>query len=88
MSIASFRLRLNSDWKQAHKWSSIRFLALSAALQGALQAPAYVTQYLPQWVLQSASTASFVCLFLAGFGRITKLERTDVQHSDPADPRG
>jgi hypothetical protein len=79
----NIRLRLIEDWKQAHKWSSMRFLALSAALQGALQAPAYITQYLPQWVLQWTSIASFVCLFLAGLGRITTLEKKDVQPPDP-----
>lgn len=82
----NIRLKLIKDWKQAHKWSSIRFLAAAGALQAALQAPSYVTQYLPQWVLQWASTASFACLFLAAFGRITKVEKVDVQHPDPANP--
>jgi xanthine/uracil permease len=81
------RLRLINDWRQAHKWSSMRFLAVSAALQASLQAPAYVTQYLPQWVLQGASTASFACLFLAGLGRITKLEKNDVRDPNAPDPR-
>jgi len=78
----NIRLRLNNDWREAHKWSSMRFLALSAALQSALQAPAYITQYLPQWVLQWTSVASFACLFLAALGRVTTMEKKDVQSPD------
>lgn len=81
--MTSIRIKLIEDWHQCWRWSSMRFLALGAALQGALQAPAYVTQYLPSWVLQATSTASFAFLILAGLGRITRVEKHDVQPSEP-----
>lgn len=78
LGLTSLRLRLIDDWRQAWKWSSMRFLGIGIAIQGVLQtAPGSVTQYVPQWILQTAGTISFACMIAAAFGRVTKVERKD-----------
>lgn len=71
------QLRLIPDWKQAWKWSSVRFAAAGAAVQGALLAfPMQLQQYLPAWVLSTLSVFALGCLILAIGGRITTTETT------------
>jgi len=76
--LGGWRIRLVDDWKQAHRWSSVRFLALGGAAQAALQAPAAVLQYAPQWALQALSILSIACIFLAVGGRLTQVEKPNV----------
>lgn len=71
-------LHLLPDWHQAWRWSSVRFLALGAATQGALlTAPARVTDYVPGWLMSGLASFSLVCIMLAGLGRITTTEKPD-----------
>lgn len=75
--LAALRLRLVTDWKQAWKWSSIRFLALGGAAQGTvIGCPAQVAQHIPEWVWTALSEFSLACIFLAAAGRITTTEKT------------
>lgn len=80
--LPSIKVRLIDDWHQSWRWSSMRFLALGGAIQAALLAPDRILQYIPTWVLQTASTVSFVCLIAAGLGRVTIVEKRD-EHSEP-----
>lgn len=74
--LGGWRIRLVDGWKQAHRWSSMRFLALGGAAQLALvTTPQRVLDYAPGWVLQSLSVLSIACVFLAGAGRLTKVEK-------------
>lgn len=85
----NWRPHLVEDWKQAHRWSSMRFLALGGAAQAALQfAPQRVLDYAPGWALQGLSILTLACIFLAGAGRLTKLEKVPCpsQTSSPASP--
>lgn len=69
-------LHLVDKWKEAHRWSSIRFLALGGAAQLALvTTPQRVLDYAPGWALQGLSVLSLACIFLAGVGRITTTEK-------------
>lgn len=72
------RLKLIEDWQQSWRWSSMRFIAIGGAIQAALLAPQAILQYVPQFVLQTAATISFVCIVLAAFGRVTQVEKKDV----------
>lgn len=77
-----YRVRLVEDAKQAWRWSSIRFLALGGVVQGALvSAPATITQYVPDWLLRGLATFSLICIILAGVGRMTQVEKSDVGKS-------
>lgn len=68
-------LHLIPDWKQAWKWSSVRFLAVGGVVQGSLLAfPVQLTQYLPPWLLSGASMFALACVVLGGIGRITTTE--------------
>lgn len=68
-------LRLIPDWKQAWKWSSVRFLAVGGVVQGSLLAfPAALAQYLPGWLLSGLAMFSLACVVLGGLGRITTTE--------------
>ena len=81
--LTALRLRLIDDSNKAWKFSSMRFLAVGGAIQGALQAaPGSVTQYVPQWALQAAGTISFACIIMAGLGRLTVVEKNDVKPPD------
>ena len=83
MELMGIRLRLINGWHNCWRWSSIRFLGLGGAIQGALlTTPDRVLQYLPQWVLQGAALISFGCIVAAGVGRITVAEKTH----EPLDP--
>ena len=81
--LTALRLRLIDDSNKAWKFSSIRFLTVGGAIQGALQtAPGSVTQYVPQWALSTAGTISFACIIMAGLGRLTVVEKNDVKPPD------
>lgn len=79
-----FRLHLINDWRQAHKWSSMRLIALGAACQTAvITTPPQVAQHINEHVWQGLSYFSLACIVLAAAGRITTVEKPDVQ-SPPA----
>lgn len=81
--LTTLRLRLIDGWQHAWKFSSMRFLAFGGAIQMVLQtAPGSVTQYVPQWVLQTAGTVSFACMIFAALGRVTKVEKSDAKSPD------
>ena len=83
-----WRIRLVDDWKQAHRWSSMRFLAIGGAAQLALATvPQRVLDYAPGWALQALSVTSLACVFLAGVGRLTNVEKVNVDMDHKPDPR-
>lgn len=70
------QLHLLPDWKQAWRWSSIRFLAVGGVVQGSLLAfPVQLQQYLPSWVLRSLAEFALFCVIAGGIGRITTMEK-------------
>lgn len=76
-----FRLRLINDWRQAHKWSSMRLIALGAACQTAvITTPPQVAQHISEKVWQGLSYFSLACIVLAAAGRITTTEKPDEPH--------
>lgn len=87
--LRGWRIRLVDGWKEAHRWSSIRFLALGGAAQLALvTTPQRVLDYAPAWALQGLSILSIGCIFLAGAGRLTQVEKVPCPSptSSPASP--
>ena len=73
------RIRLVDDWKQAHRWSSMRFLAIGGAAALVLKTtPDSVLAYAPGWMLQGLSIVSIASFFLAGLGRVTQVEKPNV----------
>lgn len=76
-----YRLRLIYDWKQAWRWSSMRFLAVGGVIQGSLLAfPAQLQQYLPPWLLSGLAEFALFCVIAGGVSRITFMEKTNVDH--------
>ena len=74
--LGGLRVSRVDGWKQAPRWSSMRFLALGGAAQLALvTTPQRVLDYAPGWALQAMSVLSLACIFLAGLGRVTKVEK-------------
>lgn len=69
----SLKLRFIDDWKQAWRWSSVRLIALSAALQTALLAFP-LKDYVPLWIVQGLATAILAVTLLAAAGRVTTTE--------------
>ena len=62
-------MKLVWDWKQAWKWASIQFIAISASLQLALLAfPQDIRAYLPDWLTHALA---ITLLAAAALGRIT-----------------
>lgn len=79
------RLRLIDDWHLAWKWSSVRLVAASVAIQTALLAfPDKLAQYVPQPVLSTLATIALLVTVLAGVGRITTTEASN-EPAKPAD---
>ena len=70
-------LRLVDDFHNAWKWSSVRFIAIGAVLQGAVIGAdrTGLSAHIPDWVLSTASTAAFFSMIAAGLGRITTTEK-------------
>lgn len=82
LPFTNVRLVLIDKWHHAWKFSSIRFLAVGAAIQGAVvTCPAAISDHLPTWIMSGASTVAFICMILSGLGRITTTEKTH-EHSD------
>jgi len=82
-----YRVRLVDGAHEAWRWSSMRFLALGMAAQGAVvTCPAQVAQHVPEVVWQALSCFALLCIFLAGAGRITHVEKHDVRDSDTPNP--
>lgn len=74
-----YKLKLIADWRNAWRWSSIRFLAAGGVVQGALLAfPTQLQQYLPPWLLTGLSEFALFCIIAGGVGRITTMERDHV----------
>lgn len=74
-----------SDWRRCWRSKAMRLLAFGGAIQGAVvTCPAAISDHLPSWVMQTASTFSFICMVLAGMGlgKESRKEKTDVQSSD------
>lgn len=73
--LRTLQQRLVDDWRQAWRWASVRLLALSLALQGALLVmPDTVRAYLPDWA--GHATAIFL-LLAATVGRLVKQKPPD-----------
>lgn len=73
------RLRLVDDYRQAWKWSSIRFLLLGGAVQTTVvTCPAAVAQHVPEWVWQCLSCFSLFCILAAAAGRVTTTEKPNA----------
>lgn len=71
-------MQLIWNWKDAWRWMSVRLIAASAGLQVSLLAfPQQLSQYIPQWILQTLAVA---CLVGAVLGRVTTSE---PPHVDP-----
>lgn len=77
-----------ADWRRCWRSTPMRLLALGGAIQGAMVAmPAAVSDHLPNWIMQTGSTISFICLVAAGLGigKGTRPENQNVQHPDTPD---
>ena len=73
--LGTMQLHLIPDWQHAWRWSSVRLIAVGAAVQGTLVAmPASVSQYVPQWAMQGLALFSLGCMLAAALGRITTTE--------------
>lgn len=78
------QLRLIPDWKQAWRWSSVRFLAIGGVMQGSLLAfPAQLQQYLPPWLLSGLAEFALFCVIAGGVGRITTTEKPNALPDKP-----
>lgn len=80
-------IRLIDDWHQCWRWSSMRLMALSGAIQSVLLAfPGTLAQYVPQWIMSTLATASLLILVLAAAGRVTTMEKPhDLQSPHSAE---
>lgn len=77
------------DWRRCWRIKAMRLLALGGAIQGAVVAcPAAISDHLPTWVMQTASSIAFGCMILAGLGigKQTRPESHDVHDSDAPNP--
>lgn len=78
MNLWGLQLKLIYDWKQAWRWSSMRFLAAGGVIQGSLLAfPTQLQQYLPPWLLSGLAEFALFCVIAGGIGRITRVETHD-----------
>lgn len=79
------KLNLVEDWRQGHRWFSVRFLGLSIALQGAYAAlPDRIHDDLPTWVTKNFASAIFAVTVLAVIARFIRQDGKD----DDAKPQG
>lgn len=82
--MTTIRLRLIDGWHRAWRWSSIRFLAAGATIQGVVvTCPAAVSQHVPEWVWQVLSCFALACMIAAGLGRVTTTEPSNVPAGTP-----
>lgn len=76
-------VRMHPQWRQAWRWSSMRFLAVGGVVQASLLAfPAQLQQYLPPWLLSGLSEFSLFCVIAGGIGHITIVEKRNDQSAD------
>lgn len=75
----SLRLRLIDDWHQAWRWSSVRLIAVSGAMQAALLAFP-LKDYVPGWIVSSLATATLFITLAAAAGRVLTTEKPDVHN--------
>jgi hypothetical protein len=74
-------IKLVKNWKRAHRWLSMRFLAASAALQaGFAVLPDDLRMTLPAWLMHGSAIALLVC---AALGRL--LDQSKGDNDDHAD---
>lgn len=81
MLLGRLRVRLVDDWHQAWRWSSVRLIAVSAALQTVLLAFP-LKDYVPTWIIQGIATGILVITLLAAAGRATVMEKADEHIND------
>lgn len=72
--MSKLTVRLIDDWDQAWRWSSVRLIAISGALQAALLAFP-LKDYVPTWIIQGVATATLFITLAAAAGRVTKMEK-------------
>lgn len=90
MNLGAYRIRLVDDAKDWWRWSSLRLMAVSGAIQAVLLAfPAALAQYVPSWVMSWLATTSLIILILAGVGRISQVEKANEPQPPvpPVQPR-
>lgn len=76
MIFGGYRISLVDRAKDFWRWSSIRLMLVSGAIQTALLAfPVTLAQYVSPWLLTAMADASVVLLVLAGIGRICIVEK-------------
>lgn len=81
--LAVLRLRVITDWRQAWKWSSMRFIALGASAQAAVLASDRMglSAHVPDWVLQALSCLALFCILAAGVGRVTTIDKPEAPNA-------
>lgn len=81
VTVGTIRIRLVEDWRRAWRWSSVRLIAISAALQGALLAFP-LKDYVPGWIIQTVATGTLFVTLAAAAGRVTTAEPKDGHLND------
>lgn len=88
MNLGAYHIRLVDGAGEFWRWSSIRLMAVSGAIQAVLLAfPATLAQYVPSWVMSWLATTSLLILVLAGIGRISQVEKANEPPIPPVQPR-